>query len=220
MLDRQFFQCGHDEVVGFPEGEAVGEVDGVGRLDDVVPRFLDEEVLHFLGERTLVSFPCLAKLPHQFHGSCGEGVAGGFVGDTHRKIREVAVVGARVLRIEESPLAHEHVDLQVHLLADRNILRQKIACCDPSPDPARHRRGLENALGNRIPHVAPLPQIRSKESRDIRTEKHVPVNEPRIRQTFLRFLHLRKHLIKRHHRFRALHDTISLGQTKIRSYGL
>ena len=29
MLDRQFFQCGHDEVVGFPEGEAVGEVDGV-----------------------------------------------------------------------------------------------------------------------------------------------------------------------------------------------
>lgn len=37
MLDRQFFQCGHDEVVGFPEGEAVGEVDGVGRLDDVVP---------------------------------------------------------------------------------------------------------------------------------------------------------------------------------------
>lgn len=136
MLDRQFFQCGHDEVVGFPEGEAVGEVDGVGRLDDVVPRFLDEKVLHFLGERTLVSFPCLAKLPHQFHGSCGEGVAGGFVGDTHRKIREVAVVGARVLRIEESPLAHEHVDLQVHLLADRNILRQKIACCDPSPDPA------------------------------------------------------------------------------------
>ena len=125
MLDRQFFQCGHDEVVGFPEGEAVGEVDGVGRLDDVVPRFLDEEVLYFLGERTLVSFPCLAKLPHQFHGSCGEGVAGGFVGDTHRKIREVAVVGARVLRIEESPLAHEHVDLQVHLLADRNILSRR-----------------------------------------------------------------------------------------------
>lgn len=72
MLDRQFFQCGHDEVVGFPEGEAVGEVDGVGRLDDVVPRFLDEKVLHFLGERTLVSFPCLAKLLISFMAAAGK----------------------------------------------------------------------------------------------------------------------------------------------------
>ena len=162
---------------------------------DIGRRFLEEEVSVPFGEGEAVS---AAEFVQQAVDTVFEGLVVHAADDVGSEVRVVAVVVLLLFRVEDGPLAHEHIDFQVKpLVHDEIVVVHEMDGLGGTDEPG-HGPAFHDALVDGVPEFPFLVHIGAEEGKQQGPENQVVVKETGAFGGQFLFCHIRHNLRQWH----------------------
>lgn len=162
---------------------------------DVGRRFLEEEVSVPFGEGEAVG---AAEFVQQAVDTVFEGLVVHAADDVGSEVRVVAVVVLLLFRVEDGPLAHEHIDFQVKpLVHDEIVVVHEMDGLGGTDEPG-HGAAFHDALVDGVPEFPVLVHIGAEEGKQQGPENQVVVKETGAFGGQFLFCHIRHNLRQWH----------------------